>query len=107
MSAAVLSGGSKRAQKFRPAIVSLEPQPSLTVTSEDFIEVETVSSSPIAIHVERPGLLHRLRYYVGAALAGSVLSGLAFGWIGHRELIQIIGAVAGLLAYAVTPHHDE
>jgi|HubBroStandDraft_4_1064222.scaffolds.fasta_scaffold01923_1 hypothetical protein len=52
----------------------------------------------------RPQLLHELRLYTGAALVGAVLSGLAFGWTGHRDLLQILGAATGALIYAVVTH---
>jgi hypothetical protein len=100
VNAAVLSVQSRRVRWFQPTMVSPEPKPSLFVMSEEFIPVGTVSSSSIAIHYERPGVLHQLRCYVGAALAGSVLCGLALGWIGQRELVEGLGALIGLIVWA-------
>ncbi len=93
---------------FKPIIgPSITPAPRAVFMSGDFPAVSTISASAPVVHATHGGLLHELRYYVGAALAGSVICGLALGWLGHRELIQIAGAVAGLLTYAVTPHRDE
>jgi len=72
---------------------SLEPPEFTAVLSST--EVST-----FAIPSERQGFLHGLRIYVGAALAGSVLSGLALGWLGHHELVQIVGALVAVTIYA-------
>jgi hypothetical protein len=105
MNAAVLSIETKNAQRFQPSIVSREPPPALAVTSLDFFPVETMPSAFVTVHLERPGVLHRLRYYVGAALAGSVLFGLAFGWVGQRELVQAVGALVGVVWYLRVRRH--
>ena len=70
--------------------------------SGDFPAVSTLSS---AVPAGRRGWLHELRYFVGAALAGSVICGLAVGWAGHRELVQGIGALMGLFMYASVRRH--
>lgn len=74
---------------------------AVEVFSIDFPTVTAMSSSDIRHESLRASVIHRLRFYVGAALAGSVACGLAFGWYEHRELVQWIGAAVGLLSYAL------
>ena len=97
MNAAVAVRNEPRFQPMTgPSVV---PPARAVFMSGDFPPTVHMTSPYAAASVEHAGLLHELRYFVGAALAGSVLCGLAFGWLGHRELIQGVGALMGLLVY--------
>jgi hypothetical protein len=87
---------------------SLSPAAGGIFMSGDFPAVSTLSltSASTATH---GGWLHELRYFVGAALAGSVLCGLALGWAAApgmpRELFQGVGALMGVVWYAAMRGH--
>jgi hypothetical protein len=72
--------------------------------SVDFLSFDfhnTMTASTVDTQSEHIGIMHRLRLYTGTALLGAVVSGLALGWLGHRELIQCAGAAAAIVIYAV------
>ena len=81
------------------------PAQGVLVMSGDFPAGVRINSMYATARADRGGLLHEARYYVGAALAGSVLFGLALGWAGHRELVQGVGALVGLLMYPSVRRH--
>lgn len=126
MNAAVLQVGKpRRATVFRPITISRArqiqigtiPEParephlstgtsdSLDLLSIDFPAVSTMQLPLVRREPDRGGLLHALQLYTGAALLGSVVCGLAFGWSEHRELIQWIGAGAAILLAIVGRRH--
>ncbi len=74
---------------------------SVEFLSFDF---HAMTASTVVTQSEHTGIMHRLRLYTGTALLGAVVSGLALGWLGHRELIQCGGAATALVIYAVISH---
>ena len=73
---------------------------AMTIMSDEFSPARMVQVTA-SDHV-RSHRFHQLRLYTGAALIGAVLSGLALGWTEYRDLLQVVGAVIGVLIYAAT-----
>jgi hypothetical protein len=117
MNSAVL----ERPRRFTPVTSTLRPAQRIfialgsnedaTVQAEigesvDYLSLDfpRMGAPTVEIQSEHVGIMHRLRLYTGTALLGAVVSGLALGWAGHRELIQCVGAIAAVLMYAVVSH---
>jgi hypothetical protein len=64
------------------------------------VVVESEARPARSVHAGA-SLIGILRLYVGVALLGAILGGLAFSWLGHREVAQLVGAICGVLGYFV------
>ena len=89
----------------RPEAIEPSAPPILTLVSRDFPTVRTVSATIEPSLASK--VLGQLRYYAGAALLGSVVCGLAFGWTEYREVASWVGSGVALLAALIaTPRRS-
>jgi hypothetical protein len=88
------SGGPQVSDAYRAAIME-----AISVTSSDLDRLSTLSATRV-VSAHR-GLMHTLRIYTGCALVGAVVSSVALGWLGHRDITQIVGALCAVALYAI------
>jgi hypothetical protein len=79
---------------FSTSVLPEVPAKSLVVFSCDFY--------PMTGHIisSRPGVLHQVRLFTGAALIGALACGLIFQWSEYREVAQWIGAGVAAISFA-------
>jgi hypothetical protein len=95
-------GGLKINEAHRAAILE-----AVSLLSSDLDRMSTLSATRVDHTSAHMGFMHTLRIYTGCALVGAVTCGVALGWLGHRELIQVVGALAGITLYAILSRRKQ